>query len=224
MAVSPKLGLPLLDPGGVGGEDQVNEILNYIDPGIVFAAEAKQNVPPGAPTVGQVYLVGPAPTGAWALQTEDTMAFYYGGWQFRTPYEGCLCYRKDVGEWFSFSTECSTPTFAALKPVWSTTQYPLVGRANGEGRYSKLVDVGALPNNTTKSVAHGISSLKLTEPVQFIGSLVDGSSNRYPIPVSIPGTGSIGCSLDATNLNVFTSFDASSWTGKILLVYALNPS
>ena len=61
-------------------------------------------------------------------------------------------------------------------------------------------------------------------PAAIVFPVPGSPENMIPIPVPIPGTGSIGCSLDATNLNVFTSFDASSWTGKILLVYALNPS
>lgn len=222
MATSPKLGLPLLNSGGLGEEDFVNTAINFIDPGFMGAAESKTNTPPGSPSQGALYLVGPTPIGAWAAQDEDTIAVWYGAWYFITPYEGCFVYRKDLAAPFVFSTDYANPTFASLIPIWSTTQYPVIGRRSGNGMYSKVIDVGALPNATTKTVAHNITGLNLTTAVTFHGSAEDGT-DRYPLPLAKPGTGQIGVWLDSTNLNVHSTFNASAWTGEVLCVYALTP-
>jgi hypothetical protein len=47
-----------------------------------------QNAPPANPSLGQCFLVGSAPTGAFAGQAGHVAAYGAGGWRFHAPVEG----------------------------------------------------------------------------------------------------------------------------------------
>jgi hypothetical protein len=53
------------------------------------------NTPPGSPVAGDCYVVGAAPTGAWAGQAK-TVAFYTTGWNFIVPWEGLTVWANDA--------------------------------------------------------------------------------------------------------------------------------
>jgi hypothetical protein len=78
----------------------------------------------------------------------------------------------------------------------------------------KVIDFGALPNATTKSIPHGItfdSSFSLigltasaTDPIALVA---------LPIPyASNVGSREIEINIDATNINITTAFDYSAYT------------
>jgi hypothetical protein len=50
------------------------------------------NTPPGSPTTGVAYIVGPSPTGAWAGRTGQVAVWEVNAWTFYSPLEGWTAY------------------------------------------------------------------------------------------------------------------------------------
>jgi hypothetical protein len=46
------------------------------------------NIPPATPLAGACYIVGPAPTGAWAGRAGSVAAYSDAGWRFLPPIDG----------------------------------------------------------------------------------------------------------------------------------------
>lgn len=51
--------------------------------------------PPGSPSLGDCYIVGPAATGAWSGQDDDIAVYDGSSWVFYTPRLGYLAYLED---------------------------------------------------------------------------------------------------------------------------------
>ena len=81
--------LPLLMPGQAQKEMFHNEGLAAID-ALLHAAVEGVGVaaPPAAPTIGQSWIVGAAPTGDWAGQPDALASWTLGGWRFQAPVPG----------------------------------------------------------------------------------------------------------------------------------------
>ena len=94
---------------------------------------------------------------------------------------------------------------------YSTTE-KRVGTFMGKPLYRKIIDFGALPNNTDKSVALGISNLELIITMNGVANKPGG--NKMPIPtVSSTLSGMIYIYVDASlNLHIVTGEDRSSYT------------
>lgn len=105
------------------------------------------------------------------------------------------------------------------KVDWSTMpgNYSLSEQAtpykwiDGKTIYKKTIDFGTLPNNSNKSVAHGISNLDMIIDVSFIAK----SSSTY-IAIPAPSTTSLPNQvvwwITGTNVNCGTGSDNSSYT------------
>jgi hypothetical protein len=84
-----RLGLPLLAAGQAEKELTHNEALALVD--LVLGAGIKgigTNAPPPDPAVGETWIVGGAPTGAWVGRADSVAGWTGGGWRFVAPYEG----------------------------------------------------------------------------------------------------------------------------------------
>lgn len=81
--------------------------------------------------------------------------------------------------------------------------------------YRKVINFGALPNNTTKNVAHGISNIG--DVVKFEGVMASGNY-RYPIPQTTSG-GRVSIWLGGNNVSIQTTADFSSYSAKVVLEY-----
>ena len=96
---SPRLALPLLVPGQAQKELFHNESLAIIDlalqAGVVAVGLA---TPPAAPGVGQCWIVGPAPVGAWSGQARALAGWTAGGWRFVAPVEGMAVWDAVAGQ------------------------------------------------------------------------------------------------------------------------------
>jgi Protein of unknown function (DUF2793) len=93
--VTDRLSLPLLVAGQAQKEVTHNEALTLIDflaqPVVVAVAPVSV---PAAPTLGQSWIVGAAPTGAWAGKAAHIASWTSGGWRFCAPNEQCLEHRS----------------------------------------------------------------------------------------------------------------------------------
>jgi len=86
--------------------------------------------------------------------------------------------------------------------------------------YRKTVIFGALPNNTTKTVAHGIplnSNLKVFKIIAVANDLING--NRVPLSFYSPASGlGVAIELDNTNVIVTSNFDATRFTDTDVII------
>ena len=96
------------------------------------------------------------------------------------------------------------------------TEYTWV---DGSIIYKKTVSTGALPNSTTKSVAHGITNLAFV--IEAEGYAKNPTSNvYYPIPCTLNSAPlQIGLTLDNTNINIYTGSDRTVFTTSYVTVY-----
>lgn len=99
MTRTPRLSMPFLAPGQAQKEITHNEALQALDVLVAPAVEAApQASPPGTPAAGSCYLVGSAPSGAWAGQGGKLAAFTEGGWRFIAPLNGMSVHVRSTGE------------------------------------------------------------------------------------------------------------------------------
>lgn len=89
MPTTSRFALPLLAVAQAQKEVTHNEALTRLDALIHPAIEAGPlAVPPSDPANGQCWIVGAAPTGAWADQENALALWTAGGWRFVPPREG----------------------------------------------------------------------------------------------------------------------------------------
>ncbi|MEM6676983.1 MAG: DUF2793 domain-containing protein [Pseudomonadota bacterium] len=89
MAETFRIGLPLLEAAQAQKHVTVNDGLVRLDAiagGAVTSLGA--NTPPGSPTDGEAHIVGTAPTGDWASQSNAVAIRSNGGWIFLAPWIG----------------------------------------------------------------------------------------------------------------------------------------
>lgn len=105
--------------------------------------------------------------------------------------------------------------------IYSSTE-TIIGIDNDKPRYRKVIDFGALPNNTTKSVNHDISNLDMIKKVEING--YDSTNSRwFPIPfvpaASMYGGISIATRITTTTIDINCSGDMSSSSCEVTLEY-----
>lgn len=117
------------------------------------------NTPPGSPSDGDVYIIGAAPTGAWAGNAGKVARWYAndGAWDFYTPKNGWMfqsnsareTYRHTGGAWEIYYQEGTwTPTWTASGTA------PAIGNGSISGSYIKVgkkvvASVSLLAGSTT---------------------------------------------------------------------------
>ena len=86
---TPRLALPLLQPGQAQKEMYHNEALARLDLAVQAAViAAGTNIPPDDPEPGDAWIAGDAPTGAWAGQARAIAGWSESGWRFLAAAEG----------------------------------------------------------------------------------------------------------------------------------------
>lgn len=100
---TPRLALPLLAIAQAQKEVTHNEALVLLDALVHAAVEAGPLAdPPTAPTEGQCWIVGAAPSGAWSGQPAAIALWSAGGWRFVAPRAGMQVRRLDDGSCLRF--------------------------------------------------------------------------------------------------------------------------
>lgn len=86
---TPRLGLPFLAAGQAQKELTHNEALALADAAICPAIQAVGvDAPPANPVLGQCWIVGAAPSGAWTGQAQALAIWTSGGWRFVPAVDG----------------------------------------------------------------------------------------------------------------------------------------
>jgi hypothetical protein len=84
-----RLSLPLLHMAQAQKEMTHNEALLRIDLLLHGCVESvAEDTPPSSPAIGQCWIVGAAPIGAWAGQAQRIAGWTAGGWRFVEPRDG----------------------------------------------------------------------------------------------------------------------------------------
>jgi hypothetical protein len=95
---TPRFQLPFIVPGQAQKELFHNEALARVDAALHPGVEAAgTETPPADPVAGQAWLLGAAPTGAWAGKPNQLAAFTEGGWRFLAPAVGMTAWDKAEG-------------------------------------------------------------------------------------------------------------------------------
>lgn len=99
MSQTSRLGLPFIEPGQAQKELFHNEALRLIDVAVAAAVETVgANAPPASPVEGQCFIVGTAPTGAWAGHAGAIAGYAAGGWRFVAAIAGMQALDKVSGQ------------------------------------------------------------------------------------------------------------------------------
>lgn len=102
--------------------------------------------------------------------------------------------------------------------AFSTSEVDTGSTWGGSIIYAKQVSVGALPNNTTTTDAHGITGLGIIIPGS--GCVADNGTLQLPLPyLRAADTLKIQVYFDDTNITIVTNTDYSAYTGECLLFY-----
>ncbi len=89
--------------------------------------------------------------------------------------------------------------------------------------YRLVIDFGALPNNATKSVAHGITTDENYSIVHLYGTATNPGASTLTSAIPIPSASSVGADnvqleMDATNINITTGIDRTAYTRTFVVI------
>lgn len=113
MDSTPRLQLPYIASQQAQKQVTYNQAMRALDLLVQPAVKSLTiSAPPGGAVEGDTYVVGPAPTGAWAGSEGKLATLLDGVWSFRTPADGWQVYVEDSAEivirqggaWVSFVT------------------------------------------------------------------------------------------------------------------------
>lgn len=114
-----RIALPLIAAGQAQKEMTHNEALTLLDVAVqASVVAAGTNAPPADPQIGQCWIVGPAPTGAWSGHPDSLAGWTEGGWRFVAPRDGATAWvtgsdtvaRYVAGAWRIAAPAVATPT------------------------------------------------------------------------------------------------------------------
>ena len=119
-SASPRFGLPLLFAGQSQKEAFVNEAHALTDALLHPAIEGEADDPPAVPAEGESWLVGAAPTGAWADHPGELASYQAGGWLFAAPRDGVRLLDRSTGQDVRYHAGWQRPATPAT-PAGGTT-------------------------------------------------------------------------------------------------------
>lgn len=103
MDVTPRLKLPFMGTDQLQKELTFNELAAMIDTLLhANVIDKDLTAPPASPADGDTYIIGAAPTGAWAGKAKY-LAYYIGGWHYLAPQDGWLVWVADESKYYRYS-------------------------------------------------------------------------------------------------------------------------
>jgi len=139
MSNTPNLTLAYIVAGQAQKEVTHNEALNDLDALTqISVIDRTLNTPPASPSVGDTYIVGASPTGAWSGAAAKVVA-YFSGWKIKTPLAGWHAWARAENRMLVYSgsawSNLATP-FLEATMTWSPGTL-----AAGAGLSSSVVTV-----------------------------------------------------------------------------------
>lgn len=172
-----------------------NDALNILDVLIqAVVQEVGLNTPPGSPTVGQCWVVGSSPTGAWAGKASQiAQAADGGGWFFVAPFKRLKLWNETTDEYVMFDGTNWVSEGLLLK---ETGEYLRVEHKTED----VTVNTGAFKDTTIQIpdraivLAVNVRVMTAITGATSFGIGVAGDTTRYG--------NLIGIALDSTNIGI----------------------
>lgn len=98
------------------------------------------------------------------------------------------------------------------KQIYSTNEQRIGTWIDGKPLYRKVINFGALPNTTSKSVAHGISNIDYIVDIRSTAALPGGDTMKLDVSDKDGLKFSVHISANNTNITVLTGSDRSVFT------------
>ena len=120
--------------------------------------------------------------------------------------------RMDNGTWYPwYRIDLTASTYSATEARDGTF-------IDGSPIYKKTVDIGSLPNNANKDVAHNISNLGTV--VKIEGTVTNGQGDHLLLPYAHPSeNASIGLYVIGNNIRIRTGSDRTAFSGYATIYY-----
>ena len=151
MSQSTNLALPYLGASQSQKHVTVNEGLRFLDVLVQIAVKsAVLSAPPGAPTDGQRWIIGSAPTGLWAGRATQIAAWQDGAWVFYAPKDGWLAWNEAALNSLVFSAGSWTSLIGALLAAGvSNTAFTLTDDADPTKK--AVFELSGIATGTTRT-------------------------------------------------------------------------
>jgi hypothetical protein len=115
---------------------------------------------------------------------------------------------KDTGYYYPLEF-LSGQRFSSNPGASQTSLYSQVARQG----FRFFMYFGALPNSTTKSVPHGLSTTYMTSATRIYGASTNSTIPGFiPIPYASASNNNIELYIDGTNINIATNSNWSAYT------------
>lgn len=175
------------------------------------------NDPPGSPTTGDRYVIGPAPTGAWVGQANNIAQYDGSSWDFTVPNEGTAIYIEDT------MVLCIFNGTSWVKMGTAINHTNLIGLASDDHPQYFLAD-GSRDLSGTLSFSNGATLNNYA-----LGSLAIGDSGGTRLQVTPTGVNVTNATLNAgtiatDNITASEAFliNAADATGIKAIQYTTN--
>jgi hypothetical protein len=120
----------------------------------------------------------------------------------------------------TFTSGANATITLNAEPNYSTSEVDTkVKWIDNKTIYRKTINIGTLPNATTKTVAHGISNLGLVIKAEGFASESSGVRITFPFASVAAAGDQVAMRFEATNVVIITGVDRSSFSGYITLWY-----
>ena len=101
---------------------------------------------------------------------------------------------------------------------YSETEHKTGGLFNGKPVYCKYIDLGAMPNSTTKNVRHNISNLDVKNILKLNGFFTNTSST-FQFPYRDTGSATAYLIVNSTYIIITDNTNLSSFNGYAYIEY-----
>lgn len=206
---------------GIAGADTIfNEAVDSFDRfHLPVVKSMTTTAPPGSPSTGDGYVIPTGATGVWSGNVGKVTIYGENDWIYKDASavmqvfdearKGVWCYSPVESEWYPRDM------------YWSTTEHWTGRYFGGSKVYAKVLPFGALPNNTTKNHAHGITGLDFSKPISPdpVPYMRDTVFGAFPIPTHTAAGLKNDIAISATNFSITTNWDASALDTDIRLLY-----
>ena len=134
---------------------------------------------------------------------------------------GALTIKQNGKTLGTFTANQSTDTTINLEnSSYSTSEVKTNATwIDGKPIYKKTIDIGTLPNATTKTVAHGISNLGLVIKAEGFSSESSGVRITFPFSSVVSVADQVAMRFEATNIVITTGLNRSNFSGYVTLWY-----
>ena len=122
----------------------------------------------------------------------------------------------------TFTTGANATITLNAEPNYSTSEVDTkVKWVDNKTIYRKTINFGALPNATTKNVAHGVSGLSQLVKIDAIMNRPGTNGGFYPLPFVSKSVANdqVEISVNGTNVSIATNIDWSSCTAYVTIWY-----